>query len=101
MNGDLLISDFEGKAVAFGKARLGRLLAMNGQWRTLLYMFPYMAARRDDGRQRPPDPESVLLDTWHRAIAALGPERLAIGGKSLGLLLNCKTWVNVLKMVQD
>ena len=62
----------------------GLVVQGHGNLRVVRFEFPYMAARRDDGRQRPPDPESVLLDTWRRAIAALGPERLAIGGKSLG-----------------
>ncbi len=53
-------------------------------FRVARFEFPYMAARRNDGRRRPPNPESVLLDTWRQAIAALGPGQLAIGGKSLG-----------------
>jgi len=52
--------------------------------RVARFEFPYMAARRRDGRKRPPDREPVLLQTWRRVIAALGPENLAIGGKSLG-----------------
>lgn len=51
------------------------------------FEFPYMAARREDGRRRPPNPQAQLLNTW-REIHALvrqqvtGP--LAIGGKSMG-----------------
>lgn len=53
--------------------------------RVARFEFPYMAARRADGRKRPPDREPVLREAWRRAIEALGPpERLAIGGKSLG-----------------
>jgi hypothetical protein len=61
-------------------------LAVQGQGglRVARFEFPYMVARRDDGRRRPPNPQSVLLDAWRRAIAALGPTRLAIGGKSMG-----------------
>jgi len=61
-------------------------LAVQGQGglRVARFEFPYMVARRDDGRRRPPNPQSVLLDAWRRAIAALGPARLAIGGKSMG-----------------
>ena len=52
--------------------------------RVVRFEFPYMAARRADGRRRPPDPQARLLDTWRAAIEVLGPERLVIGGKSLG-----------------
>jgi predicted alpha/beta-hydrolase family hydrolase len=52
--------------------------------RVARFEFPYMAARRRDGRKRPPDREAVLLDTWRRAIDTLRPGPLAIGGKSLG-----------------
>ncbi len=55
-----------------------------GRWRVARFEFPYMAARREDGRKRPPNPESRLLATWRDAIAALGPRRLVVGGKSLG-----------------
>jgi len=62
------------------------------------FEFPYMAARRADGRKRPPNRAPALLDSWRAAIAQLGgpesgPESgagggpgggLAIGGKSLG-----------------
>ena len=52
--------------------------------RVARFEFPYMAARRDDGRKRPPDREPKLLESWRRAVAALQPARLAIGGKSMG-----------------
>ena len=52
--------------------------------RVARFEFPYMAARRHDGRKRPPDREAVLLEAWRQVIARLGPGRLAIGGKSLG-----------------
>jgi predicted alpha/beta-hydrolase family hydrolase len=41
-------------------------------------------ARRRDGVRRPPDGPNVLLDTWQSVIDRLGPDRLVIGGKSLG-----------------
>ena len=66
-------------AFAEGLAAQGR-----GRWRIVRFEFPYMVARRADGRKRPPNPESMLLAAWHGAIATLGPERLVIGGKSLG-----------------
>jgi predicted alpha/beta-hydrolase family hydrolase len=53
-------------------------------WRVARFEFPYMAGRRT-GRRRPPDREPVLRTTWHEVVAALGgPERLVIGGKSMG-----------------
>jgi predicted alpha/beta-hydrolase family hydrolase len=62
----------------------GLAAAGGGRWRVARFEFPYMAARRADGRKRPPNPEARLLDAWRAAIAALGPENLVIGGKSLG-----------------
>ena len=58
-------------------------LAAHGH-RVARFEFPYMAVRRRDGGRRPPDRPNVLLDAWQSAIDRLGPERLVIGGKSLG-----------------
>ena len=58
-------------------------LAANG-FRVARFEFPYMAARRRDGDRRPPDRPNVLLDRWQSVVDRLGPERLVIGGKSLG-----------------
>jgi uncharacterized protein len=58
-------------------------LAARG-FRVARFEFPYMAARRVGGGRRPPDRTPVLLAAWRAAIAALGPDRLVIGGKSLG-----------------
>src|SRR5262245_61408716 len=61
--------------------------------RVARFEFPYMAARRADGKRRPPDRQPVLLDTWRAAVAAAGDARagpldpaagLVIGGKSMG-----------------
>lgn len=53
--------------------------------RVARFEFPYMRSRRTEGRQRPPDREPVLLDTWRAAIAELGGAGpLIIGGKSMG-----------------
>lgn len=53
--------------------------------RVVRFEFPYMAARRLDGRRRPPDRQPVLLATWRAVVAALGkPQGLVIGGKSMG-----------------
>ena len=48
------------------------------------FEFPYMAARRADGKRRPPDRQPILLDTWRSVIDSIGPARLVIGGKSMG-----------------
>lgn len=54
------------------------------QIRVVRFEFPYMAARRE-GRRPGPDRPAVLLDTWRRVVADVGhPERLVIGGKSMG-----------------
>jgi predicted alpha/beta-hydrolase family hydrolase len=56
--------------------------------RVARFEFPYMRARRTEGRQRPPDREPVLLDTWREAIQEMtefgGAGPLVIGGKSMG-----------------
>ncbi len=53
--------------------------------RVARFEFPYMRARRTEGRQRPPDREPVLLDTWRAVFAELGGAgALVIGGKSMG-----------------
>jgi predicted alpha/beta-hydrolase family hydrolase len=64
-------------------ARVARGLAERGI-RVVRFEFPYMAARRTGGRGGAPDRQPVLIDAWRRVIDELGPERLAIGGKSLG-----------------
>ncbi|GMU39217.1 MAG: alpha/beta hydrolase [Chloroflexota bacterium] len=52
--------------------------------RVVRFEFPYMAARRE-GRRPPPDREPVLRRSWEDVAGALGrPERLVIGGKSMG-----------------
>jgi predicted alpha/beta-hydrolase family hydrolase len=52
--------------------------------RVARFEFPYMQRRRAEGGRRPPDRQPILLDHWHAVIDFLGPERLAIGGKSMG-----------------
>ena len=51
------------------------------------FEFAYMAARRLDGKKRPPNPQARLLEQWREVYARVrqkveGP--LAIGGKSMG-----------------
>ena len=63
---------------------LARGLAAEGL-RVARFEFPYMRARRTEKRQRPPDREPVLLDTWRTVVAELGGAGpLVIGGKSMG-----------------
>jgi predicted alpha/beta-hydrolase family hydrolase len=52
--------------------------------RVVRFEFPYMAGRRVDGKKRGPDRPAVLQDCWHTVIAELDPDRLIIGGKSMG-----------------
>lgn len=57
--------------------------------RVARFEFPYMRARRADGRRRAPDAPPRLLATWRAVIELLAPEpatrsRLAIGGRSMG-----------------
>lgn len=49
------------------------------------FEFPYMQKIRETGRRRPPDRLPRLLESFRETIAALGgPQRLVIGGKSMG-----------------
>jgi uncharacterized protein len=53
--------------------------------RVVRFEFPYMAARRTGGKNRAPDREPVLMQTWREVVAKLGaPRRIVIGGKSMG-----------------
>ena len=52
--------------------------------RVVRFEFPYMAERRQTGKQRPPDREPVLRETWLTVIEQLGAKDLVIGGKSVG-----------------
>jgi uncharacterized protein len=52
--------------------------------RVARFEFPYMAARRKDGKRRPPDSASKLLDAFRAAARAFRGKRFAIGGKSMG-----------------
>lgn len=58
-------------------------LAAQG-WRVVRFEFPYMARRRSEAKRPPPNRQPVLLQTWRQVIDALGPEKLIIGGKSMG-----------------
>lgn len=63
---------------------MARGLAAEGL-RVARFEFPYMRARREEKRNKPPDREPVLRQAWLDAVAELGGgERLVIGGKSMG-----------------
>lgn len=56
---------------------------------TVRFEFPYMQKRRDDGKKRPPDRQSVLLDSFRGFIEQVpsnvgAVDHLFIGGKSMG-----------------
>ena len=53
-------------------------------FRVVRFEFPYMAQRRQTGKQRPPDREPILRATWLAVIEQLGAKNLVIGGKSMG-----------------
>ena len=53
-------------------------------YRVARFEFPYMAARRLDGKRKPPDRQPLLLETWRAVIAEIGADKLVIGGKSMG-----------------
>ena len=56
----------------------------------LRFEFAYMAARRLDGKKRPPNPQAKLLEQWREVYTQIRQVRqqvagpLAIGGKSMG-----------------
>ncbi len=53
--------------------------------RVVRFEFPYMASRRSSGKNRAPDREPVLMQTWRDVIAKVGaPSRIVIAGKSMG-----------------
>ena len=52
--------------------------------RVARFEFPYMVKRREDGKRRPPDRVSVLIEAYLQVAAELGPKNLVIGGKSMG-----------------
>ena len=53
-------------------------------FRVVRFEFPYMASKRTTGKQKPPDREPVLRETWMRVIEMVGRGGLVIGGKSMG-----------------
>ena len=58
-----------------------------GGMQVIRFNFPYMVKRLEDGRQRPPDRQPVLLEQWRRVVEQVLTEHagpLCIGGKSMG-----------------
>jgi uncharacterized protein len=53
-------------------------------FRVVRFESPYMGSKRVTGRQKPPDREPVLRETWLKVVQRLGHEGLVIGGKSMG-----------------
>lgn len=65
-------------AMAAGIARAVKM-------RVARFEFPYMAARRVDGKKRPPDRSDKLLAGFRDAIETIGgADKVVIGGKSMG-----------------
>lgn len=62
--------------------QLAAQLAVRGV-RVLRFEFPYMAARRVDGRKRPPNPMPVLQTHLRELCATIGAP-LFVAGKSMG-----------------
>ena len=63
-----------------------RMLADQGV-RVVRFEFAYMAARRVDGKCRPPNPAAQLMNCWREVylqVRAVVDGPLAIGGKSMG-----------------
>lgn len=60
----------------------------SGGIRVARFEFPYMRARREEGKRKPPDRPKVLEDAWREAIREIAgkrdPSSIAIGGKSMG-----------------
>ena len=53
-------------------------------FRVVRFEFPYIERRRITGKRGAPDRAPLLLETWRNAIAAVGADRVIIGGKSMG-----------------
>ena len=56
--------------------------------RVARFEFPYMRARRAEGKKKPPDRAPVLRESWLESIGEIGgkdgPGSIIIGGKSMG-----------------
>ncbi|EHU5132961.1 alpha/beta fold hydrolase [Vibrio parahaemolyticus] len=52
--------------------------------RVVRFNFPYMVKRSEDGKKRPPDRASKLLEAYSEVIAHFASSPVVIGGKSMG-----------------
>jgi len=52
--------------------------------RVVRFNFPYMIKRAEDGKKRPPDRASKLLEAYSEVIAHFAYSPVVIGGKSMG-----------------
>jgi uncharacterized protein len=54
-------------------------------FRVIRFEFPYMQRRRESGKRGAPDPQPVLMKSFHEMIDEVGGhDSLVIGGKSMG-----------------
>lgn len=53
-------------------------------FRVVRFEFPYMAARRKDGRKRPPDREPASRESFKSAVQDAGARNIVLAGKSMG-----------------
>lgn len=53
-------------------------------FRVARFEFPYMAARRRDGRKRPPDREPALRESFRAAVKDAAARNIVLAGKSMG-----------------
>jgi hypothetical protein len=63
--------------------RIAEGIAVGG-FRVARFEFPYMAARREDGRTRPPDRAPVLRERLEKVARDIGTATLVLAGKSMG-----------------
>ena len=60
-------------------------IAKRAKIRVARFEFPYMAARRKDGKKRPPDRADKLIDCFRTVVEELGgADKVIVGGKSMG-----------------
>jgi predicted alpha/beta-hydrolase family hydrolase len=55
----------------------------NRGFRVVRFEYPYMAFKRATGKQKAPDREPVLRETWLKVVTQLKAEGLVIGGRSM------------------
>lgn len=64
-------------------AELSRLLA-EPDIEVVRFNFPYMIKRARDGKRRPPDRQSALLEHWRQMVREFAHPKLFLAGKSMG-----------------